>query len=177
MDFKHASKSCLLALLGASFTLTAAAQWQWLDKDGRKVFSDRPPPEEIQEKRILKQPSHSPVRPESAATAEAAPALAASAAASQPDTAKKVPVQDNELEAKKKKAEIEVEAKKKAEEEVQAKARADNCQRAQKGLITLKSGIRLAVTNDKGEREIMDDAARAADSKRLQGIIDHDCKK
>ncbi|MES2052695.1 MAG: DUF4124 domain-containing protein, partial [Pseudomonadota bacterium] len=50
MDFKSVSKTLVLALAGASFSLTALAQWQWLDKDGRKVFSDRSPPAEVQEK-------------------------------------------------------------------------------------------------------------------------------
>lgn len=179
MDFKHASKTWLLALFGASFALTAAAQWQWLDKDGRKVFSDRAPPAEIQEKSILKRPSGMAVRaaPVADATEVATtPAPTASAAASKSTTGKPQG-KDAQLEAKKKKAEDEEEAKKKAEEETQAKARADNCQRAQKGLVTLKSGIRIAVTNAKGEREVMDDAARAAEGKRVQGIIDSDCKK
>lgn len=178
MDFKHASKIWLLALFGASFALTAAAQWQWLDKDGRKVFSDRAPPAEIQEKSILKRPSGMPLRAAPVADGEVAAATAptASAAASKPPPAK-VQGKDAQLEAKKKKAEDEEQAAKKAEEEIQAKARADNCQRAQKGMVTLQSGIRLAVTNAKGEREVMDDAARAAESKRLQGIVDSDCKK
>ena len=30
----------LLAALACLVTLQAAAHWQWLDKDGRKVFSD-----------------------------------------------------------------------------------------------------------------------------------------
>jgi hypothetical protein len=34
----------------------------------------------------------------------------------------------------------------------------------------------MARTNDKGEREIMDDAARAAESKRLDTVIASDCK-
>lgn len=178
MDFKHASKIWLLAFFGASFALTATAQWQWTDKDGRKVFSDRAPPAEIQEKNILKRPSGMAVRAAPVAAAETAipPAPAASAAASKPATGK-LQGQDAQLEARKKKAEDEEEAKKKAEEETHAKARTDNCQRAQKAQVTLQSGIRLAVTNAKGEREVMDDAARAAEGKRLQGIIESDCKK
>jgi len=42
--------------------LLAAAQWQWIDKDGRKVFSDRPPPSDIAPNRILKQPGQRAVR-------------------------------------------------------------------------------------------------------------------
>ena len=32
------------------------AQWQWIDKDGRKVFSDQSPPADIPVKNIIKQP-------------------------------------------------------------------------------------------------------------------------
>ncbi|MFX6884193.1 DUF4124 domain-containing protein, partial [Acinetobacter baumannii] len=63
----------------------AAAQWQWIDKDGRKVFSDRPPPQEIPEKNILKQPGGTrAARPAAApvpADAAAVPAPGTSAAA------------------------------------------------------------------------------------------------
>ncbi|MEK9952912.1 MAG: DUF4124 domain-containing protein [Curvibacter sp.] len=37
----------LLVLAGCLYALSASAQWQWLDKDGRRVFSDRPPPAEV----------------------------------------------------------------------------------------------------------------------------------
>jgi hypothetical protein len=40
----------------------------------------------------------------------------------------------------------------------------------------MDSGARLARTNAKGEREIMDDAARATESQRIQSVIDADCK-
>src|SRR6186713_1813524 len=41
MDLKLVSRTLILAVAGGSFALTAFAQWQWIDKDGRKVFSDR----------------------------------------------------------------------------------------------------------------------------------------
>ncbi len=40
----------------------------------------------------------------------------------------------------------------------------------------MDSGMRVARVNDKGEREILDDNARAAEQRRLQSIIDSDCK-
>ncbi|WP_157774172.1 DUF4124 domain-containing protein [Paracidovorax citrulli] len=33
----------LVLACACSWALGASAQWQWIDKDGRKVFSDRPP--------------------------------------------------------------------------------------------------------------------------------------
>ena len=56
-----------------------------------------------------------------------------------------------------------------------AKAKAENCARAKKAKATFDSGARIATTNAKGEREIMDDAARAVETKRLEGIIATEC--
>lgn len=178
MDYKSAFKTLILALASSSFALTAQAQWQWIDKDGHKVFSDRAPPVDTPAKNIIKQPLPrggvaAPVANFSAASAPAPTASAPATKASELKLAGK----DSELEAKKKQAETEEAAKKKAEEEKQAKLKEENCGRAQKALVTMQSGIRVSTTNAKGEREFMDDASRAAEIKRLQGIADSDCKK
>ena len=83
---------------------------------------------------------------------------------------------DKALEEKKKQAEAAEAAKKKAEEQKLAQARAENCKRAREGKATLDSGVRMARTNDKGEREVLDDTQRAAELKRINGIIQSDCK-
>jgi hypothetical protein len=185
MDFKSASKTLVLALASGSFALTAMAQWQWIDKDGRKVFSDRAPSVDIPQKNILKEPGNKlpaalPATGTAAPAPAQAPASAPAAAASTPAataSAPKLSGKDAELEAKKKQAEEEEATKKKAEEEKQAKAKADNCERAKKALTSFQSGVRISTTNAKGEREIMDDASRTVETKRLQGIIEGDCKK
>lgn len=178
MQLKITPKHLLLLLAGWTFALSAAAQWQWVGKDGRKVFSDRPPPSDIQDKDILKQPGGR--RGAKATVAPAEPAEAVSPVATAAPAVKanvpKISGKDTELEAKKKKLEDEEAAKKKAEEEKVTKARADNCERTKKAMVTIQSGARISTTNTKGEREIMDDNARAAESKRLQGIMDSDCK-
>lgn len=164
-----------LLALACSWALGAHAQWQWLDKDGRKVFSDRPPPHDVPEKSILKRPGQAaaPAAPSAdAADSAAAPATAARPAASVP----RASGVDKELEEKKQQAEAAEAAKKKAEEERMARQRADNCRRARQSKATFDSGIRVATTNAKGEREILDDNARAAEGKRLDGIIASDCR-
>ncbi|MES2363018.1 MAG: DUF4124 domain-containing protein [Pseudomonadota bacterium] len=179
MDFKFASKTLVLGLAGALFSLTALAQWQWLDKDGRKVFSDRAPPAEIQEKNILKRPAGS-ARPAPQAASEAGDSATKPASAASTPLAKtsapKLSGKDAELEARKKKAQDEEAAKKKAEEEKVTKIKADNCERAKTNLATLQSGVRMAAVNANGEREIFDDDKRAAETKRTQEIIDSNCK-
>lgn len=152
---------CLALCLCA---LTASAQWQWMDKDGRKVFSDRAPPADIPEKNILKRPgsrgSSTPVVAPAAAAPMAAPAAGV----------------DKSLQEKKKQVEDAEAAKRKADEERNARAMADTCSRAQQAKSGLDSGARMARTNEKGEREFMDEAARAAEGERLQGIINENCK-
>jgi len=172
MDFKLVPRTLILAIVGVSLSISAWAQWQWIDKDGRKVFSDRSPPSEIQEKDILKRPGASSRPPVSPADNS----VTASPAAVGKVSAPRLSGKDAQLEARKKQAEDAEAANKKAEEEKIAKARADNCERAKRGLASFESGVRISVTNAQGEREIMGDAARAAEKNRLQGIAANDCK-
>ena len=83
---------------------------------------------------------------------------------------------DKDLEAKKKQAAEAEAAKRKAEEQRVAKIKIENCARAKQAKAGFDSGARISQTNASGEREIMDDAARAAEVKRLQGILDSECR-
>jgi hypothetical protein len=164
--------SLALALVMA---LPAAwAQWQWVDSSGRKVFSDTAPPAGIPEKNILKRPGAGlPMAPAAPAT-PAAPTTAAVATPGGP-AVPQVADKDPELEARKKQAEAAEEAKRKAEAERMARARADNCERARKSKSVLDSGVRIATTNAKGERDFMDDKARAAEAQRAEQAIRSEC--
>lgn len=149
------------------------AQWQWIDKDGRKIFSDRPPPTDVPDSMVLKQPRmgapvSAPAPAAAASEAAAAPAAAASSAAAG---------KDKELEKRKAQAEAEEAAKKKAEDDKRAKVRAENCERAKAAKATIESGKPLRHANAQGELIFMDEAARNAELKRAQAIIDSDCKR
>jgi len=158
-----------LAVLSAACVTPALAQWQWIDGSGSRVFSDTPPPAGTPEKNILKRPG--PVR-----VAPPAPSPSASVAAGSATVVATKPVtKDSELEARKKQADEAEQAKKKAEQEKMAKARAENCERAKRAKATLDSGIRLATTNAKGEREVMDDKSRTEEARRLDDVIRVDC--
>ena len=159
-------------------SMAASAQWQWTDKDGHKVFSDRAPPADVLEKNILKRPGG---RNPSASTANASAVAVAGvvAAASAPQGTASAPKPsgvDKELAEKKKKAEEVDAAKRKAEEERIVKAKVENCARAKQARASFDSGVRVARTNEKGEREVMDDVARTTEVKRIQSIVDSDCK-
>jgi len=175
MDFKLLTRTLVLAMAGSALTVPALAQWQWLDKDGRKVFSDRPPPIDIPQKSILKEPGIKVPSP-AQGVASSTPAPVASAPAAKASTPR-FSGRDAELEARKKQADALEEGKKQEEAEKLVKARADNCERAKKGQAALASGVRIALTNAKGEREFMDDAARSLETKRLQAIAESDCAR
>ena len=179
MDFKFTTKTVVLAVAGSLIALSAAAQWQWIDKDGRKVFSDRAPPAGILKKNIVQEPSGTTPNP-TAGKADSTVVAAAGTAASAPAASASMPRlsgKDPELEARKKQADALEETKKQVAAEKLAIARAANCERAKKGQASLKSGVRIATTNAQGEREIMDDAARAAESRRLESITSTDCAR
>ena len=160
-----------LAALVCCAPLLASAQWLWLDKDGKKVFSDRPPPSDIAADRILKQPgARSKAADAAPAGAPAAPAATAAVQA-QPAAGK-----DKALEDKRKQVAAAEADKRKAEEAKVAAIQADNCQRAKTAKAGFDAGYRIAQTNAKGEREILDDNQRAAEVKRLEGVIARDCK-
>jgi hypothetical protein len=165
------SRTLLVGMVLAAST-AALAQYSWRDSSGHRVFSDQPPPGDVPEKDMLS-------RPRATATViEAAPAAPdASAPASAPAPAASAPSGvDKTLEEKKKQAEAEEAAKKQAEEQRQAAARADNCKRAMNYKNSLDSGQRIARMNDKtGEREILDDAQRAAEQQRVQQAINQNC--
>lgn len=156
----------VLAVSALTLAMPAAAQWKWRDASGRVTASDLPPPREIPEKDILQ-------RPGANSRAPAAPAPQAAASAASAPTA---PAVDKELEARKRAAEEQQQAKAKAEEQRTAAIRADNCKRARGHLATLEGGQRLARVNDKGEREILDDKARADEMRRAREVIASDCR-
>lgn len=164
-------------------SMSASAQWQWTDKDGRKVFSDRAPPADVVEKNIIKRPG---ARGATATRTDSPPPVtvatdviaAAASAASAPQGAASAPKLsgvDKELAEKKKKAEEVEIAKRKADEERIVKAKVENCARAKQAKASLDSGRRINRINEKGERQVMDAAARTTELKYIQSVIDADC--
>ncbi len=170
----------VIFLAAALLPALACAQWQWIDKDGHKVFSDRSPPADVPAKNIMKQPGGKPmpVPAEAEAPADAAADANAKAAAPGSQTAANLPKvsgKDKALEAKKKQAEDDAAARKKTDDDKLAQIKAENCERTRRALQSVTSGARVRVPNEKGELEYMSDEQRAAETKRLQGIA-ADCK-
>ena len=155
------------------------AQWAWTDEEGHVIFSDRAPSASVPDKRIFKRPNPVKLTPNQ----EPAPNTGADAANARPvspaqpvASAPQATGLDKDLAERKKKSEQAQAEQRKFEEERIGKIKADNCERAKQGQKTLESGVRMSRTNAKGEREILDDADRAVEAKRLQGIVATDCK-
>ena len=165
----------VLLTLACVWSAGASAQWQWMDKDGRKVFSDRAPPADIPEKSILRQPGAALPAVLTDADSSTAPVPGASATAI--SQAEHKPGKDKALEEKKAQAEATEAAKQKAEDTKLAANRADNCKRAQHAKATLESGKPMQYTNAQGERGFMDEAGRTAELRRIQGVMESHCKK
>lgn len=173
----------LILALGLGVVTIAHAQWGWTDKSGRRIFSDQGPTSDVPEKNIFKRPAGSKApaianapEPQATAAADGTAAAAGAAPAKPGASAPKLTGKDAELEKKKKELEAAEAAKKKTEADKVAAQKADNCDRIKKSKANLSSGTRIATTNAKGEREIMGDAERAAEIKRLDDLAATECK-
>lgn len=169
-----------LALAG---TVHGASQmWEWTVDDGsgpKRHITDMPPPANLKNVKILRSPKGAAVAATTPAPTGpvAVPALAASGAAGQavPGNLPTVPAEDKDLVARKKQAEAAVAAKQREEAQAQARIRADNCTRSQAAKAAFDSGQRISTTQPNGERVILDDAARAAELRRVQASISSNC--
>lgn len=177
--FGAAAAMCL-----SLWCMPVAAQWMWRGADGRVNASDRPPPPGVADKDIIRRPQADSRRQLNGPSGGAATAPAADAAstplgaASAPARAASAPATALEKEAlaRKQAAEQDKAAKAKADEDRLAAIRANNCRNARSQVASLESGTRLVRTNEKGEREVMDDRGRADEMRRAREAIASDCR-
>ena len=139
--------------------------WKWIDAGGQVQFSDLPPPLSVPERDILERPT----RQQQRAAALAAAAASAPTSIGQART-------DPELEARRKRAADEQAAQQRQLLDRDSAVRADNCQRARAHLAALNDGLRMTRTNAQGEREVLDDKARAEEMQRARGVLASDCR-
>lgn len=163
--------AAVLALLCLTAASSSWGQWQWRDESGRRHFSDRPPPAGVPEKDILQRPRGmaAPASMPADTPGTAAPARSgAPAVAENPLEQRKQ--QLDQAEAEKRKAE------EKASQDKAAQVRAANCATAQRSKAALDSGVRLTVTNARGEAEYLDEAGRAAQLRQANELIRDNCR-
>ena len=175
---KHALLLCALTMVASSICLPASAQYKWRNPAGVIQFSDMPPPLGTPEKDVLQRPATASRPTSTAAVNSSSTPSATAAVAASGVMVNSAPLKNGEpeLEAKRRKVEQEQAAKAKADAEKTAAARAENCSRAQTNLRTLEAGTRITQTNAKGEREVMDDKARADSIRLNKDSMATDCK-
>lgn len=154
----------LVLLLGLALAGGAAAQWQWRDAGGNRVFSDTPPPPGIPDAQILKRPAGSSAAPP--------PPAAGADTATAPTTTKAAPGKPTALDNKVQQADDQA---KKAEEQRIAKVKAENCEKARQQKVALDAGQRFGRLNAKGEREFLDEKGLAEQARRNQQAIAENC--
>jgi hypothetical protein len=179
-----ATQKRILALVALVLALAcatpAAAQWAWRDATGKMVFSDQPPPKSIPAKDILRQPA-TPAGPRyDAAAAAPSDSAADGKAAAEPARPAAKPASptlaDREIESRRRQQQLAEAQKKAAEEEARKAQQAENCERLRNYQRALDEGMRMSRINSAGEREILDDEARAAESARTRSQIEQHCR-
>jgi hypothetical protein len=168
-----------IAIVLAGFaSATSEAQWAWKDGNGRVVYSDRPPPQDIKPANIMRQPSTQVLAnpaPASGPLDDAAkPSDAKGADAKSAPNAPKT-IAEREMEFRKRQQERAESEKKVAEEQTKSAAKTAECDRARGYLKSLEDGIRITKTDASGNREFLDDSQRAAEVERTRKIIQSTC--
>lgn len=161
---KH--RDIFLAIYFLAIAPLAMAQYIWIDDKGLKQLSDRPPPSNVPEKRILKAPGKPLFNPYAPAEPEAAVAPAPKPA---PTLAER-----NEDFNQRKTATAET-AQRAADDARRKAAQASRCDSAHKNQQALDQGVRLNTFDKNGERSFMDDAQREDLRKNTQ-IVLAECK-
>lgn len=161
--------SLRLRLAATALLLTAVAgaqaQYVWIEPNGTRQYSDRPPPPGTPTNRILKSPGRAlPAPTQAAQTApEAKPAKAAPT----------LPERDA---AYRERAKARAEQEQKTEENMRSeRATAERCASARELQAQLASGTRIAQYDGAGERRYMSDAERAERTARVNRAL-QDCR-
>jgi hypothetical protein len=157
------------AMIGLIMATSAFAQYIWLDDNGSKQYSDRPPPITVPQNRILKVPRGSALVAQPEPTSAQA-GTAASKAASAPQS-----IAEKNAEYEKLRLAQAEKDKKEAEKARLAAERTRSCEQARSYQRTLQSGERIARTDKNGERYFISDDQRARESDEARQLVSQ-CK-
>lgn len=161
--------------------------YQWRDAQGQVHYSDTPPTGT--NTRALRE-AQRPVNAPQAEGGDPAQAADKTGQASKDGAGESAPeggkagadpkkpktLAEKEVEFRQRRAEA-AEASAKAEtERKQAAARQRDCERARNQLAALESGQRMARFNSSGERQVLDDGARAEEAARTRSYVASVCK-
>ena len=173
--YSATTKNAFAALLLTFATGAAFAQFVWIDANGTKQYSDRPPPANIPKNKILKEPSLE-LRNNGQASGETEPAIGtipAKGGAATPASAKgPVTTAEKNADFVKRKADQAELDKKAGDEAKEAADKGKNCERAQAYNRSLQSGERIATTDKNGEKAFLSDEKRAQEVRDTKRVME-----
>jgi hypothetical protein len=157
----------LLFITSLAFTGAAAAQYKWVDENGKVQYGDVPPPGVNASPMRRKAPPVTYSQPEASDKKDGD-----KKDGDQKDSAKKGPRTSAEQDAefRRRQKETEQERQKQAKAEQQAADKLENCARAQESVRVVEAG-RVSRTDPKGERYFLDDAQLAQESVRARQLV------
>jgi hypothetical protein len=163
------TRALIVCLVAATFCLPATAQqlYRWVDKDGKVQYSDQPPPSGAKGERTIAAPRPAPAPP---ADAKGDGGDKARAEPARPKT-----VAEQETEFRKRRMEQEEARQKQEKQAAEDKERQQNCANAKAILAGLESGTLRARMNERGEREFLDDDARARETTGARAAVESWC--
>jgi len=148
-------KSFLLTVALSLLALNAYAELnKWVDADGKVHYSDTRPPE---------------------VTTETVQDFYGKGKSDKSDTSAPKSYIEREAEWKKSRQEKADAAKKQAEKDKEAEDKKHNCAAARENARVLQDSPRITTYNEKGEREFLDDSARAQRLEEAQKSISENC--
>jgi hypothetical protein len=144
-----AARVLALSALAAALVapMASAALYKWVDANGRVVYSDQPPIGNVKSEIV-----------------------GAAAPAANPDAVKELA--NKEAEFRKRQLDKQDEAKKSDKARAEAQKLASVCAQARAQASGLRrADVAMYRLNDKGERVLMDEAARRAEAERLDALV------
>ncbi|MBQ5950426.1 DUF4124 domain-containing protein [Massilia sp. ST3] len=144
----------------------AHAQYVWIDANGTRQYSDRPPPSGTPPHKILKAPGRLATAPTPEAKAEAAKPAEAS---------KRAPtLAEREAAYKERIRQREEQERKSADESARKRDLAARCEAARDARAQLASGIRIRRFDANGDQGYMTDEEKAARTAQVNQVL-KDC--
>jgi hypothetical protein len=161
----------LLFITSLAFTGAAAAQYKWVDQNGKVQYGDVPPPGVNASPMRRKAPPVTYSPPEASDKNDAD-----KKDGDKKDNARKGPLTaaEQDAEFRKRHKDAEQERQKQAKAQQDAAEKRENCVRAQEYVRALETG-RLARTDSKGETYYLDEAQAAREATKARQSVQQWC--
>ena len=164
--------SCFVLVLMPTFV--QGEVYKWKEKDGTVRYSDSPPPSsiktEIIDKKHIKHTNTVPLKP-----AEDIAAIKAAERGAKIVKSNKEDISESDKAAQERQKKAEQDKQNKEIKEAEAKQKEENCKAAKSNLETYKQGGRIAVMNEKGEKNFLGDKQILENKVKAQNEVNQYC--